>query len=115
MEKFLSSLYNYKLLSTEPKKEIIEITKTMKVYTYNRPDTRELPTMFSNVCIRDFEMLNNRFYLEKFCGNVFTIGSRNHAQSFCEFTFRTKNFICFIEILSSHWFVVFFRKKNNNY
>jgi hypothetical protein len=58
VERFLSSLYNYKLMSIEEfykneGKEIIEITNLSKsAYNYSRPDQRKLPSMLSNVCIR---------------------------------------------------------------
>ncbi|CAF4634372.1 unnamed protein product [Rotaria sp. Silwood1] len=53
VETFLSSLYNYKLMSIEEfykhgGKEIIEINNLAKVYHYLRPDQRKLPSISSN-------------------------------------------------------------------
>ncbi len=58
-ERFLSLLYNYKLLSIKEfykneGKEIIEITNLLK---YSRPDQRQLPSMLSNVC--PWNQINN--------------------------------------------------------
>ncbi|CAF0811124.1 unnamed protein product [Rotaria sordida] len=53
VETFLSSLYNYKLISIEEfykrgGKEMIEINNLSKVYSYPRPDQRKLPSISSN-------------------------------------------------------------------
>ncbi|CAF4053363.1 unnamed protein product [Rotaria sp. Silwood2] len=53
VEAFLSSLYNYKLMSIEEfykngAKEIIEITNLSKIHSYPRPDQRKLPSISSN-------------------------------------------------------------------
>ncbi|UJR09433.1 hypothetical protein I4U23_013673 [Adineta vaga] len=62
MEQFLSSLYNYKLMSNDEffrneGKEIIEINGLSKIYTYTRPDSRKLPSMLSN---RNFTVMFSR-------------------------------------------------------
>ncbi|CAF0783895.1 unnamed protein product [Adineta ricciae] len=62
MEEFLSSLYNYKLMSTDEffnneGKEIIEVKSRSKIYTYNRPDLRKLPSMLSD---RNFTVMFSR-------------------------------------------------------
>ncbi len=57
VDRFLSTLYNYKLKSLEEfykneGKESIEISNLSKLnYIYSRPDQRKLPSMLSNVCI----------------------------------------------------------------
>ncbi|CAF1506762.1 unnamed protein product [Rotaria sordida] len=62
MEQFLSSLYNYKLMSNEEfykneGKEIIEINTLSKSYTYTRSDPRKLPSMLSS---RNFTVMVSR-------------------------------------------------------
>ncbi|CAF1302810.1 unnamed protein product [Adineta steineri] len=62
MEQFLSSLFNYKLMSNEEffrneGKEMIEINGLSKIYTYNRPDSRKLPSMLSS---RNFTVMFSR-------------------------------------------------------
>lgn len=131
MEKFLSSLYNYKLMSNDPKKESIEIKSLVKVkfviflkILMSEKKYLELflqSTGYKRTSFHVIECkhskcrnLNNKFNLEEFCGDVFTIGSGNHVKSFCKFTLRTTNYICFIKIISSNWFVFFPKNKINN-
>lgn len=57
LEKYLSSLYNYKLKFDDDRSETIEISSLVKSYQYIRPDMRQLPSVLTN---KNFSVMLSR-------------------------------------------------------